>query len=169
MALIVEDGSIVIGANSYRSRAAIIAYALSRNVVLPDTTATDANAINAMDYLLRYDNRWQGELVEPGIQALAWPRQCVYLGKYRVPTTTVPDAIGNAQAQLAMYSFQGIVLLPTNNTEPFVTSEKIGPIQTDYSADIELKSGSTPDLPAIDAILSNYLNGGGRRLTTVRV
>jgi hypothetical protein len=168
MALVVEDGSIVDGANSYNTRAEIIAYALARKVTLPDSIDTDADAINAMDYLLRYDARWKGELVSPGVQDLAWPRACVKIGSYDFPKTEIPAGLKSAQAQLAIYSSQGIVLLPVSGAEAFVKREKLGPIETEYSETIALNSGNTPDFPAVDALLAGLIDGGGR-LRSVRI
>lgn len=168
MALIVEDGTIVANANSYALRTQIIAYALARGIVIPDTVATDANAINAMDYLLRFDDEWKGELVQPGVQALAWPREHVRIGTFDFPETEIPASLVNAQCQLAIYVSQGISLLPVSGAEAFVKREKIGPIETEYSETIELQSGNTPDFPAVNALLAALINGGGR-IRSVRI
>src|SRR5690606_40416418 len=54
--LIVEDGTIVAGANSFVTEAEIVAYALARGTNLPHTTDEELDAvavlgIKAMDYL----------------------------------------------------------------------------------------------------------------------
>ncbi len=51
MAIVVEDGTVVAGANSYITRASAIAYAAARGVTLANTTATDAQVVKAFDYL----------------------------------------------------------------------------------------------------------------------
>lgn len=168
MALIVEDGTIVADANSYRSRADIIAYAAARAITLPDSEATDANAIAAMDYLLSYDSRWKGSLVSPGVQALAWPRKYVYIGSYNFPDDDIPAALQNAQSQLAIYVSQGISLFAVSSGEAFVTHEKIGPIETDYSEAVALRDGNIPYFPAVNAMLASIIDGGGR-LRSVRI
>lgn len=168
MALVIEDGSIVVGANSYATRAVIIAYALARSIVLADSAVTDGFAIDAMDYLLRYSRRWKGSQVEPGVQALDWPRECVRSGSYTFPSDAIPAALISAQSQLAMYRYQGISLLPVSGQTAFITREKIGPLETEFSEAVQLQSGLTPSLPAIDAILSGLLDGGGR-LRSVRI
>lgn len=168
MALIVEDGSIVANANSYATRAYIIAYAAMRAVTLPDTVATDANAIAGMDYLLRYNSRWKGEEIEPGVQTLAWPRKRVCVGSYHFPEDEIPASLMDAQSQLAIYSSQGISLLPVSGQSSFIKREKLGPLETEYSEAVQLVAGSTPTLPAIEGLLSGLLDFAGR-LRTVRI
>lgn len=168
MALIVENGTIVANANSYSSRAQIIAYALARGITLPDSDATDANAIAAMDYLLKYQGRWKGQLVDAGVQSLDWPRDCVRIGAYDVPDDGIPVALVNAQSQLAIYASQGISLMPVSGADAFVKREKIGPIETEFSEAVELRAGTLPTFPVVDALLAAYLDGGFR-LRSVRI
>lgn len=168
MALIVEDGSIVANANSYATRAYIIAYAALRGITLPDSAITDGYAIEAMDYLIRYASRWKGALVNPGVQALAWPRECVRLGRYDFPDDEIPSALMDAESQLAVYRSQGISLLPVSGQSAFIKREKLGPLETEYSETVQLQAGATPTLPAIDGLLAGLLDAGGR-LRTVRI
>lgn len=168
MALIIEDGSIVVNANSYATRDQIIAYALARLITLPDTDVTDGNAINAMDYLLNFDERWKGEQVSPGVQTQAWPRKCVRIGAYRLPEDQIPVGLVSAQCQLAIYSSQGVNLLPIANAEAFVKREKIGPLETEYSETIAFNNGNAPSFPAVNLLLASIINGGGS-LRSVRI
>lgn len=171
MALIVEDGSIVANANSYNSRADIIAYAAARGVVLADDDTTDVLAIKAMDYLALSDNDWKGEPVSP-TQSLAWPRKGAIPTGSRTafPDNAIPVQVKKAQCELAVIANSGVALIPTTSAETaFVTREKVDVIETEYSEAIALKlMGSLPDMPSIDALLSPWLRAVGY-LTTVRV
>lgn len=74
MALIVEDGTIVTGADSYVSRADAITYAANRGVTLANTDATDIIIRKACDYVESFAARFKGTQVERD-QPLSWPRE----------------------------------------------------------------------------------------------
>lgn len=172
MALVIEDGSIVPGADSYISRADVIAYAIKRGVVLPDTDATDNQIIKAMDYLTLFDDKWKGSQVDPQNQSLAWPRKGVYVsGEHSaLPSDTIPRQIVNAQAELVMQVNTGVTLTPTVTAETaFVTREKVDVIETEYSEAIALRlMGTLPDMPLVSALLAPFLGIGGG-LRTLRI
>lgn len=173
MALIKEDGSIVSGANSYITRAELIAYAVARGVTLADTDATDVLAIKAMDYLTMFDAKWRGSLVSPGVQALAWPRKgAIPMGSTsEFPDNAIPGNIIKSQYELALVASTGIDLLPTTNPATgFVTREKVDVIETEYSEAVALETfGQLPKIPLVDALLAPWLAGGSMTLTTRRV
>jgi hypothetical protein len=173
MALIKEDGSIVSSANSYVTRAELIAYAIARGVTLADTDATDVLAIKAMDYLTMYDSKWAGDLVEPGVQTLAWPRTGAIPqgGKTAFPDDEIPGNIVKAQMELALVANSGVDLLPTTNPATgFVTREKVDVIETEYSEAVALQTfGQLPKVPLVDALLAPWMAGGGMSLRTYRV
>lgn len=169
MTLIVETGA---GddpdANSYVSRADAIAYAGERGVTLADTEATDALAIQAMDYLSM--QRWLGVRTYP-LQPLDWPRtiECFPLGT--LPKDVVPNSIVKAQCALIMYASQGIVLVPTKaaGSEKFVISKKLGPIETTYSEAVALNASNTPSMPIVNVLLRPFIEGGAGPTRSYRV
>ena len=173
MALIVEDGSIVENANSYFARADLIAYAMLRGVVIADADASDVFAIKAMDYLETFRGQFSGQEVEPGVQPLAWPREGVCVGFVAYPSNAIPSNIVKAQLALALLSSQGIDFMPTSgagaSSEGFITREKIGPMETEYSEAIELAKGITPVMPQISALLAPFLTGGAGPTRSYRV
>lgn len=165
MPLIVENGDIVANANSYVSRADLIAYAMLRGVVLPNTDATDVLAIKGMDYLALFDQEWRGAEVEPGVQPLAWPRMNVYPNG-NTPAyadDAVPPSIVRAQCELAMNVNAGTILLPTTSAQTaFITKEKVDVIETEYSEAIAIRlMGMLPQMPLVSSLLSPWLKPAG--------
>ncbi len=126
MTLIVEDGSIVPGANSYISAANFTAYATARGI----TPAGDPTMllIEAMDYL--------ESLVYKGIkrsrdQVLQWPRVGVYVDTYYVQSTTLPIQLLNGQCWAAIAIDQGTDTL--QDLPRKTLSEKVGSLEVHYS------------------------------------
>src|SRR4051812_42111718 len=101
MALTIEDGSGVSGANSYASVADARAYALARGLTF---SAVDGDVETALvlacDKLETY--RFRG-LKTDEAQALQWPRKCVYIENALHPLAddAIPARIVQAQCQLA--------------------------------------------------------------------
>lgn len=172
MALIAEDGSIVADANSYNTRAELITYAAARGVTLADDDTTDVLGIKAMDYLALYDTAWKGELVEAGVQMLAWPRMYAYIGSSTTafPLDEIPAQLKRAQAELVVQAKSGVNLLPTlSGDTAFVKKEKVDVIETEYSEAVAIKlMGLLPDMPLVDALLQPLFATVGR-LRTVRI
>lgn len=174
MALIVEDGTIVVGADSYVTRAEYIAHALKQGVVIPDTDASDIQLIKAMNYLSLYSEKWRGSLVEEGIQPLPFPRQYLYVGASLTvfPDNQIPTTLKRAQMELALQVNAGVDLLPTTASvsTAFVTREKVDVIETEYSEALMLATlGQLPSMPLIDALLAPLLANGVGRLRTLRI
>lgn len=167
MALVIEDGSIVAGANSFVTRAAIIAYAAARGIVLADEDATDIFAIQAMDYL--WTLCYKGDLVDP-TQTTPFPRSGLVAGdtadgfEYQIPVGIV-----NAQLQLALDAKNGIVLTASANPSAGLKRTKVGPIEREYFEGGSLTLDGAPPLTVANAWLAPFLcNGGGFSLKTVR-
>lgn len=180
MTLIIEDGSIVPGANSYVTAEEIIEYAEERGVSIvtgspasPIPESVDVLAIKAMDFLMLYDDKWQGYVADSD-QDLAWPRKAVYVHGQRIASNVIPLRIKRAQMALAMEVHNGTILIPGGSIsgEAFVTREKIGPIETEYSEAVYMGSNAAVGLPpymaGIMAFITPYLSTGGR-VVTVRV
>lgn len=100
MTLIVEDGSIVAGANSYVTRQEVQDYADLRGIDYPCGTELDQNIILANDYL--QSRCYQGEQVDPSTQPLLWPRKYVYIYNQEVASDSIPQQLKNAQIELAL-------------------------------------------------------------------
>lgn len=167
--LIIEDGSGVIGANSYISEAQALAWASARGFTLPSDDATlDPLIILACDYLESLSEFYYGTPVNP-MQALSWPRNCVLIAPNMTyfPNNVIPQALMNAQCQLCIEQFiNGISLLPSTQawqqSGGFVIEERVDVISTRYSE--RINTSGMPLMPAVDSQLeglcSNLANGG---------
>lgn len=161
IAIIIEDGTQVVNANSYVDLATVRSYALNRGVALSVTDdVVAAQLILAKDYIESKNDEFVGSRVTT-TQVLSWPRQNVlqFDGSF-LPTNTIPQALKDAQCQLVIEQFNGIVLMPT--TDPasggFVTHEKVDVLETTYSERV----GTTrePIMRAVDALLKTLLSTG---------
>lgn len=163
--IIVEDGSNVTGANSYADLDEVKAYAAMRGFNLGnDDEKIKARMILAMDYIESFGSKFGGEPTYVD-QSLSWPRY----GFGDFASNYMPPNLLKAQAQLVVEQANGIVLMPTNAGGAFITKEKVGPIETEYSEAIALSgSANNPSMPAVDALLSGLFRSGSFRLKTYR-
>lgn len=132
MALTIEDGSIIAGANSYVTLVEARAFASARGITLPAEDATaEILAIKAVDFLEAQRNHYEGAKLERD-QPLQWPRQEAYLDGFEIYEDEIPDILKNAQCQLMMDVFSGLDLQP-NGTGREVVREKIDVLETEYA------------------------------------
>lgn len=129
MPLIIEDGSIVTGANSYVTLADIKAYADARGITYPDDSALEINAILATDYL--QSKCYSGVEVEPNVQPLAFPRDDLYIQGVLVANDSIPTQLKNAQIEAALAQ-NSQPLLQESGTDASVSDESLGPIKFTY-------------------------------------
>lgn len=145
MALIIEDGSIVAGADSYVTTAEITAYANKRGFTVP-TSESDLEkiAILAIDYM--QSKKYIGNLVESD-QALAFPRREIE----DLADDVIPQAIKNAQIELAIAAHSNDLLM----SEPTATvqSESTGTTSTTYLGGLTAEFVSA----RVNMFLSQYL------------
>lgn len=173
MALIVEDGTVVAGAESYVTVAAADTYHSNRGNTAWAALSTTNKEIalrKGTDYMLQaYRARWQGYRHDAD-QTLDWPRDYVYLEPfivgavgsypYLVANNIVPAEVKNACAELALKASSADLLADLTQQKTSVT---IGPISTTYNS-------SSPQYKryiAIDAMLAPYLVSNQAK--TVRV
>lgn len=153
--LIVEDGSIVVGAESYCSVSDADAYHTARGNTAwtGEDAAKEALLRKATDYMGQvYGLRWKGDRVSAE-QALDWPRDGVEAFGFGVDTDIVPDAVANACAELALRALSGAL---TPDVTRRTIREKVGPIEVEY----DRNAPALPDYQAIDNLLAPYLKGG---------
>lgn len=167
MSLIVEDGSIVTGAESYISVTDASTYHTARGnaawAALASDTVREQCLRKATDYMEQvYRSRWQGCRVGE-TQALSWPRYDVEVEGYAIDSDVVPDAVKRACAELALKVSSAELLADQSQG---VLSEQVGPIAVTY----DKSSPQRVRYPAIDAVLSPYLlaNGGGCSMGLIR-
>lgn|GEM_PF-4934587 len=164
MAIVVEDGSIVEGANSYLSLEAVRAFALARGVTLSSTDAlVEQQLILAADYIESKEIRFVGYRADPENQVLCWPRNA-----YCVRSDEVPAKIRQAQGFLVMAqaSATPVNILPVGSPpEPFpVTKKKLGPLEKTYAATPGAVVPTLPTVPAAEEALAFYYKRSGSRL-----
>lgn len=167
MALIVENGSQVAGANTYAAMDAIRAYALARGVTLGlDSQVETFNSI-AIDYLEGKRKDYLGSKVAV-TQSLQFPRVDLIIDGFDFPSTSIPNELIRANCQLIVEQSLGINILPTQNN-PAIKSESVGPIKTDYA--VNPGSVFEPYLSAVDLLLAPLMKSGsgGFGLTFMRV
>lgn len=166
MALIVEDGSIVEGAESYITVADATTYFEARGnaawSALASDTVREQVLRKATDYMLgRYGLLWKGDRVSE-LQALDWPRSAAYANGYLIDSGEVPLKVQHACAELAVRASAGD-LSPDVGAQ--VKSETVGPISVTYADGAR----QTEAYKAVDAMLSAYLkSGGGGQIPVVR-
>ena len=157
MALIVEDGSIVTGAESYCTVAFADSRLGSRGFsIWTDLLMTEKEQAlrRATDYMLQtYRQTWAGERVT-SLQFLDWPRVSVTVDGFAVSSQIVPLDIQNACAEMAFRAAAGDL---DDDLTQGVKSEKVGPLEVVYDEN----SSRAVNYRAVDKLLAPYLNTGG--------
>lgn len=134
MALVIENGSIVAGANSFTTDAELVAYASDRGKTIPATEAArDILQILAVDYLTGRESQLQGTRTDD-TQDLIYPRENVFIRDIALGANTIPKELKNAQMEAAIAA----------NSQPL-----------NVSGAIENVSGTT-----VGPITKTFFNGG---------
>lgn len=157
MDIIVEDGSMVVDANTYVGVEEAREYASSRNydAQFLDDEKSKGYLLRAMDYLNSIDD-YKGWIIDTD-QALPWPRQKVVVNRISVPEDAIPRALKQAQIELAIAIANGVELFPNLGKElPAVSGavkrEKVGPIENEYFSSVQ-KQFEPLSLPYINKLL----------------
>lgn len=99
MALTIEDGSVVAGADSYATASELATYAANFGRVIPDS-APEQESILRRAYLEMSGLAWKGAPVSID-QTGAWPRRGVVKSGFSIPADTIPQQIKAGQMALA--------------------------------------------------------------------
>lgn len=178
--IIVEDGSIVSGANSYVSTADVRNFCSIRGITLPDSDDDVASLlILAADYISQFAANFPGERVSDD-QVLDWPRCERFCGSsmafpvttaygYKINPAKIPRDLVSAQCFLVGYQAGGVDLTATISASDYITEDTIGPITTKYSDPSKLSMREK--MPYFDSLLSRLYSSssGGGGITVVRV
>lgn len=97
--LIIEDGSIVAGADSFATAAELVTYAANFGRTIPATEAAQESLLRRAALEMN-SLPWHGTLVSID-QALAWPRYDVKRGSWILPSNEIPAQIKAGQMALA--------------------------------------------------------------------
>lgn len=176
MALTVEDGSDVAGANAYVNEAFVTTYLQDRGRKAEngwnaaDSTTRQAAIIKATDYVeQRFRGQWRGRK-KSATQDLSWPRSDARDDdEFDYADDTVPASLKQAVAEYAVRAL-ATVLLPdpsavADHTSGTVTRirEKAGEVERDltFSDSARLASGELRRYPAADLLIAKVTNNAG--------
>jgi len=130
MAIIVEDGTGLANADSYLSVADTDTYHTAHSASTTWSGASTANKEKALrlatQYLdTKYETRWVGTRYSLA-QALEWPRTYVVLYDiYSISTTTIPQRLKDACAELALKQISDTDLIPDVTNPGAISSETV--------------------------------------------
>lgn len=155
MALIVENGTGVVNANSYVSYDDAVAYAEARgkDSLFTDEDKTTAWLITAMDYLQSIRN-FQG-LTTYTDQFLLWPRSNVYIDSVLFNKLLVPKQLVSAQIELAIAQAQGISLFVNyQGNEQIVKRKKVDVLEKEFFGPTDNPNFGYVQIPLVEALLA---------------
>lgn len=134
MALTIETGSVVAGADSYISTTDATSYATARGVTLSASgSGLEVLCRKAYDWLRDERQLWWRGTRQSVSQTGSWPRTgAVQRGGLTVPDNTVPQAVKDAQCQLVLLLDSGEDIAPNFSRGGQVASRSVGPISTSF-------------------------------------
>jgi len=126
--LIVEDGSIVSGANTYVTVAEFQQFCSDRNITITDTYGDESELlIQAMDYFEQQP--FKGiKFIET--QSLQFPRSDFYLDGYLTDSDAIPQLVKDAQITIAISIMQGND--PLSTLDRSVKREQVDVLEVEY-------------------------------------
>ena len=126
--IIVEDGSIVSGANSYVSAVGARKYLDDRAI---ETIIPDGTLIRGADYINSFRTRFKGCKRGYIASSMQWPRSYVEIDDYCLPDDVIPDLIIAAQIEAALEIAANRDPLATTELRP-IRKQKLGPLEVEY-------------------------------------
>lgn len=155
MALLVEDGTGVVGAESYQTVAAADTYHsnLGNSAWAALSTPVKEQSLRkATNYMTQeFQSRWKGYRIDAD-QALDFPRSSVIVFDSFIASNIVPEPVKNACAELALKANSGA--LNPDSTQN-VKAKTIGPIKIEY----DQYSSQNKRYDSIEQMLAPYLTG----------
>ena len=130
MALIIENGNQIPGANSFVTDEEYTAYATSKGLTVAATPVLrEVDLLAGMDYILGKESMLQGYRVS-STQAVMFPRVGVYVHGYIVNSDVIHVNVKNSQMEAAAYNTSGTLL--NNSTTNNAKSEKVDVLEVEY-------------------------------------
>lgn len=149
MALVVEDGTGVEGANSYLTVAELRAFAGDRGLTLPTDSEVEKLLVKATDYLEL--KSYIGDRASDN-QGLSWPRTQT-ANPYWQYTNLIPTKLKTAQSLLAVEAMNGDLTQATRPNEYIQT--KIDVLYIKYAKDDDRSAGLR--YRAVDDLLASLV------------
>lgn len=160
--LVVEDGTGLANANSYVTVDEFLTYIDERGLTISASSDHDYIEnllIKAADFIESKKSLFKGDKAS-STQALAWPRDRVYIDGFAVASTSLPRELTYAQMQLAYDA-------DTTDLQPVIAQQDKGDIAKEKVGEIERvyhnsgKRRSTPAFTKADSLLRVlYKNSG---------
>ncbi len=125
MAIIVETGAIVSGANSYVSEAELTAFASARGITLVGDE--EELLIKAMDYI---ESLGFKGVKFTQLQPLQWPRANVYIDGYYFSTVSIPNELKNGLMHCAIAIDESND--PLQDAPRKTRRERVGELEVEY-------------------------------------
>lgn len=151
MAIVVEDGTGVTGANSYVSEAEVTTYATNRGITISGTVSE--LIYKSMDWI--ETRQFTGERTTE-TQPLSFPRKGIYVDGVEIEKDEIPERLKSAQIELCIQLDAGND--PQATTGQQVKREKADVVEVeyqDYSSDMPITKRLT------DLIRPLLVFGGG--------
>ncbi len=133
--LIVEDGSIVLGANTYVTIAEYTAYAEGFGVTVEDTNAFKVQLIKAAQYIASKESQLMGDMVER-YQPLSYPRNNLTdLDNFSWQNNEIPTLVKNCQMSLALdiQAGEDLYNLSQSSSVGIKSEEVKGAVKVEYA------------------------------------
>jgi len=140
MALVIEDGSIVSGANSYITVANYKSWADDRGIHYLTDTKIENAIYRAMDWFER--QFFIGNKANEN-QLLQWPRTEALIDGYYADATEIPTQVKNALYEATKVQLDGNSELENQTRKTL--RERVGEIEVEYAENSENRT-STPSL-----------------------
>jgi len=174
MALTIEDGTVVAGAESYVDADGADAYHAKRGNAawIGEAAVKEAALLKAATYLDgEYRQRWKGYRVQPLVQSMEWPRSSVqisegdsyfasydhdgYLGPICLPSNVIPQRLKDAQCELALRALSA-ELAPDSTGR--VKREKVDVLETEW---FDGEDSTSTTYRVVEQLLSDLLKPKG--------
>jgi hypothetical protein len=132
--VIIEDGTIVSGANSWVTRAEFIAYAETIGVTIPDNTTSDQHLVKAQEFISQHDANIDGTRVDRD-QSTAFPRIGLMINGFSYLSTEIPAVLKKCQIEFAIDDHLGFDLWnPSANPALIKRRSRVeGAVEVEYA------------------------------------
>lgn len=148
MALVVEDGTLVSGADSYVTLAEFKAWADKRGVTYGTDSAVTQQIYRAMDYIESLN--FIGEKSDEN-QSLQWPRDQVVIDGYYIDSDEMPNELKVAVYESIKAEIDGDSRMTASDRRTI--SEKVGDLQVTYANNADVKRS----IPAVTRALRKLI------------
>jgi hypothetical protein len=148
MALVVEDGTLVSGADSYVTLAEFKVWADKRGVTYGTDSAVTQQIYRAMDYIESLN--FIGEKSDEN-QALQWPRDQVVIDGYYIDSDEMPNELKVAVYESIKAELDGDSRMTASDRRTI--SEKVGDLQVTYANNADVKRS----IPAVTRALRKLI------------